>query len=315
MRLIVVPQYPAQLRYQSWWLTRLEDYYLYFDKVLILHPPQFTNQAHLSGEFAPAMAAIDYEVRQISLYNQLVIDEEDDILLLCDISFPGLFSSVLFHKRPKKCFAICHATSLNRYDYFAAVRPGKWRVETGTSKIFDKIFVASEYHKERLGWKNTVVIKFPLPKIDELVEKRLSKEQQHHHSRSFISVARKGVQKIDLELERFFEWSERTSIHRFYQTKGKTWTDYYGFVEAGRFMIITSREETYGYQVIDALSVGTIPLAPRALSYPELLPDENLYEPGRATDLIDTYKRYGDKPAPPLWEDKFFEFTATEMKR
>jgi hypothetical protein len=49
--------------------------------------------------------------------------------------------------------------------------------------------------------------------------------------------------------------------------------------------LITAREETFGYQVVDAILSGCIPVAPNAFSYPELLPPHLLYN--NLTDLFD----------------------------
>src|SRR6188508_1070991 len=156
-RLIIVPQYPAFLRYQSWWLERLAEYHHYFDEVLLIAPP-IEEAVVPKGFFAPLDAALRYETAQIEYYVKKVILRPDDALLLCDISYPGLFANVLFHKRPKRCFAICHGSALNRFDIFAGDRWAKRPVENGVSRLFDTVFVASEYHKRKLCWPNVTVI-------------------------------------------------------------------------------------------------------------------------------------------------------------
>jgi hypothetical protein len=310
-RLIVVPQYPAPMRYQEWWPAHLVNGYLpYFHDVLVLSPEaQDTMMAPL-GSFSSAQQAIDYEVKQIEMYNNLAL-RRDDVLLLCDLSFPGLFASVLFHKRPRHCFAICHATSKNRFDYFAKVRKkGKWRVETGHSQIFDRVFVASNYHKEKLGWTNIDVIKFPLPDVPSLVDGSIL-DRGIPHFRQFVSVARKGVQKVDVKFQKRISREFRLPIYR---TTPRSWDQYYRFLQSGKFLVITSREETYGYQAIDSISVGTCPIAPRALSYPEILPEENLYNPGDIESFKRTIDRNQDRPSvPALWSDTFIEDTARKM--
>lgn len=310
-RLIVVPQYPTQLRYQEWWIKRMREYDQYFDDVLILHPDTGSSMAPL-GAFAPD-AAIKYEIEQMKMYQDLQL-KANDCLLLCDLSYPGLFTSILFHKRPDRCFAICHGSALNKFDIFASNRWPKRTIEVGHSRMFDGVFVASEYHRRKLGyWKNLHVVKFPLPNVSELIGgEELSKAQRH--TRQLISVARKGPQKIYLKFEKALEDRLGYHILRFYETGGKGWKLYYWFVTSGKFMVISSKEETYGYQVIDALSVGTIPIAPRDLSYPELLPDYCLYDPGSVESFVDTYTQLVRNPRiPELWEDTFICDTARIM--
>jgi hypothetical protein len=312
-RLIIVPQYPAPLRYQEWWPQYLrQGYEKHFNEVTLLAPSinlinEVSFRAEL-GSFSPTQQSVDWEVKQIEMYNNLAL-RRDDVLLLCDLSFPGLFASVLFHKRPRHCFAICHATSKNRFDYFAKVRKkGKWRVETGHSQIFDRVFVASNYHKEKLGWSNIDIIKFPLPPVSELVGHDATTAL---HQRQFVSVARKGVQKVDVKFQKVISRAFEVPIYR---TTPRNWNQYYRFLQSGKFLVITSREETYGYQAIDSISVGTCPIAPRALSYPEILPEENLYNPGDIESFKRTIDRNQDRPSvPALWSDTFIEDTARKM--
>ncbi len=56
------------------------------------------------------------------------------------------------------------------------------------------------------------------------------------------------------------------------------WEGYYEFLCASRIMLITAREETFGYQVVDAVMAGCVPIAPNKFSYPELLPKQYLYD-------------------------------------
>jgi hypothetical protein len=307
-RLIIVPQYPTPLRYQEWWPERLvRGYSPYFEEIKLLSP-ELSNVMAPLGSFSPAQQAIEYEAEQIKMFNDLPL-HKDDVLLLCDLSFPGLFASVLYHKRPSRCFAICHATSLNRFDYFAKFRKkGKWRVETGTSRVFDKVFVASEYHREKLGWPNIDIIKFPLPNVGALAGGLGNGD----HSRQFVSAARSGVQKVDKKLEKKLTELSGHRIYKLGLSTATQWKHYYQFLQSGKYLIVTSREETFGYQVIDALMVGTIPIAPRAMSYPEILPDRYLYQPGDADSLMETC-RSNQVGSPGLWKDTFVEHTAGKM--
>ena len=50
--------------------------------------------------------------------------------------------------------------------------------------------------------------------------------------------------------------------------------------------MISSNEETFGYQVVDAILHGCIPIAKNDFSYPELLPREYLYDD--LNELMDT---------------------------
>jgi len=44
-----------------------------------------------------------------------------------------------------------------------------------------------------------------------------------------------------------------------------------------KILLITAHEDTFGYQIVDAIINGCVPLARNDLAYPELLPKEYLY--------------------------------------
>lgn len=301
----MVPQYPAKLRYQEWWYWELPRQYMrYFDVVVL---GQQTERVRApEGQFSPVEEAVEFEMSQIREYFNLEL-RPNDVLLLCDISFPGLFGQVLFHKKPKRCFAICHATSRNRYDYFAGVRPAKWQVESGLARLFDKIFVATYYHRDKLGWKNAVVTGLPLPPPD-LVRPPGGVSK----SRLIVSVARTGRQKRSEFVERMVE--RRLGIKLERPDGCGSWAEYYQFLAESAVMLITAKEETFGYQVVDALMCGTIPVAPNAFSYPELLPRQYLYSNVEELLQILVKALGGQLPVPKLLVGdrcaSFFERTA-----
>jgi hypothetical protein len=264
-RLILVPQYPTKLRYQEWWFTEFpEQFKKYFEEVIVLGENIKNTLVAEEGFFSPIDQALNLETLQIDEYMSLEL-RKDDILLLNDLSFPGLFAQVLFHKRPSKCFAICHATSKNAYDYYAKDRKIKYPIEKATAKLFDKIIVGSFYHKEKLGWPNIRIVRLPLPPFPGC-----GSMKEFH----IASVARPGIQKHNAQLERFVEKAFGLTIQKYNPT---SWEDYYLFLSRARVLLITSKEETYGYQVIDAIINGCIPIVPNAFSYPELLPKNYLY--------------------------------------
>ena len=117
-RIIFISQFPAEMRYQNWFITEFEkEFKNHFDDVIVLG--EMINKSYdikYSKEFSPVNLSIEYELNQIKEYMNLEL-VDDDILFLADLSFPGLFTNVLHHKKPKKCFVYCHASSKNNYDY------------------------------------------------------------------------------------------------------------------------------------------------------------------------------------------------------
>lgn len=272
-RLIFVPQYPAWLRYQQWWVHEIPNNLIpFFDGIVTLGETFVKSkktERSRTSMFSPVEVSIWFERLQIEEFMSMEI-YEDDILFLADISFPGFFSNVLYHKNVKNAFAFCHATSKNKYDYFQPVRRSKWLVETAHSKLFKKVFVASEYHKRKLKWNNTEVVGLPFPPYREV--------QWFSEPKCFdiISVARPSVQKINRKVERRVE-EYFGKIVRLPEMHLVSFGDYYKLVAQAKVMLITAKEEAFGYQIVDAIIGNCVPIAPNAFSYPELLPRDYLY--------------------------------------
>jgi len=188
----------------------------------------------------------------------------NDIILLADLSFPGFFSSSFCFKKSNHLYAICHATSLNKNDFFEGVRSSKWLMERGAINIFNKVFVATDYHAKKLNCKNVSVTGLPLPPMIGFTKDKI---------RNIISVSRPNPQKVDPKIEKFVE----NNFYKIERPSVSSWNDYFRFISESKAMLISSHEETFGYQIVDAILNGCIPVAPNRCSYPELLPKEYLY--------------------------------------
>lgn len=269
-KIIFVPQYPSRLRYQEWWF---DEFRLQFEKnklCITLGEKYLENKSSIRSDikmFSPINEAIKLEIKQIQEYLDLEI-EEDDILFISDISFPGIFPSLLYHKRPKKIFAYCHGTSLNLYDYYEKDRLSKWQVEEGILKLFDTVYVGSEYHSKKLGIKNCKVIGLPIPFIPFF-----SKLKSQDKLYDVISVARPCIQKVSEEIEK-----EVGKTYPIIRKEFDFWSDYYQFLSDGKILLISSKEDTFNYSIMEATLCGCIPLAPNRCSYPELLPEDYIYK-------------------------------------
>jgi len=268
-RIIFVPQYPTKMRYQSWWFWKFpEELRKAGFNVLTLGEDYAAQLEAETGDiemFSPIDKAIDFETAQINEYMNLTL-KDDDILFLADISFPGFFTGALYHKKPKRCFAFCHATSKNDLDYFAPVYYSKFTVEEAHAQMFNTIFIGSHYHGTKLHWPNSVVTRLPYPPMIYA-----SGEKKY----DIVSVSRPTPQKVDSDIETLVEIEFKTQIVR---KEHDTWLKYYTFLNQSKVLLITSKEETFGYQVIDAILAGCIPLAPNKFSYPELLERPYLYD-------------------------------------
>ena len=280
-RLIFVPQFPSKLRYQETWYKEFpKQFKKYFDEVIVLGETfievnKLNKKTSRSDNhmFSPIHQSILMEMDQINEFYNMKIDQKNDFLFLSDLSFPGFFCNMLYHKPIKNAYAYCHATSLNYLDYFEPVRDSKWLVETGHSKLFKKIFIGSYYHYAKLtsmeddnnDWINTKVVGLPIPPYPIFKEEKIY---------DIISVARKNNQKIDNSIEDKVE----KDFGKIVRKEVNSWEEYYKFLSQAKILLITSKEDTFNYSIMEAVMNGTVVLAPNRLAFPELLPREYLYD-------------------------------------
>lgn len=270
MRIIFVPQFPTNMRYQEWWFSEFPKQFKKRGfEVLTLgekHVDIIKRVSYDPSLFSPVTQAISFETKQIEEYMALDI-KSTDILFVSDISFPGLFCNILFHKRCPSMYAFCHATSINYLDYFAGVAQYKFPIESEHASMFNKVFIGSKYHQLRLQWPNTMVTYLPFPSITTQlinIEKTID----------IMSASRPSPQKVDSKLEENLEDFFKLKIQR---PQSNTWEDYHLNLHKSKILLITAFEDTFGYQIVDAVMNNCIPLARRDLAYIELLPDEYLY--------------------------------------
>jgi hypothetical protein len=302
------------MRYQEWWYSifpvefrkRGYDVHVLGEKYL-QKARKFKSGV---GMFSPISEAIKFEAEQIKEYSEMSYNI-NDVLFLADTSFPGIFGNVLFHGRPRKVFGFCHATSLNMHDYFEIDKEYKYPIEDTLMRMMNTVFVGSEYHQTKLlSLSNTKVTYLPFqPRNNDL---EVFTKKKH----LFMSASRPGTQKVNMQFEFMVENLFDTTIYR---PTSNSWEEYFENLRMSQFLLISSHEDTFGYQIVDAVTNNCIPLAPKKCAYPELLPREYLY-----TSFDDFVLRYScltaeGKPEVPklLCNEQmhaFFDVICEEMK-
>jgi len=283
-RLIYVPQYPAPMRYQEWWISEFtKEFKKEYDEVVVLGSDvlfkrRLTKQQ--SDMFSPINQAIEFETQQMNDYMGLTI-HEDDTLFLADLSFTGLFCNVLYHRPCPKMYAFCHATSLNAYDYFAPMRKHKKRIELEHAKLFDGIFFGSYYSSIKTKWsqKGIKCHVVSLPDSPDSIIKPI--KPNNIRPIDLVSVCRPSIQKVNKKLEKKVEKALGKKIYR---EEVNTWNDYNILLGNSKVLIISTKEDTFNLTILDAIKCGCVPMVPDKLCFPEILPDYWRYKD--ADDLI-----------------------------
>jgi hypothetical protein len=257
--------------------------------------------------------SMQYETYQLGK----VLDEvsPNDVILCLDASLPGVCGYLAATSKPCKMAALVHGSSFNKLDIFPTTRR---RLESVTLDAFDKLFVASMYHREKLHWHlkenyRRVVNLGWLPTNPSLHEHNPNKRRK---TGSVCSVARNTPQKRNVKLEQKF--TELTGVTVDCPDKPfQTWKEYYEFLANHEYLLVTAQEETFGYPIQEAMYLETKPLVPDILCYPEFVHRDLRYDTGNVNSLVARYHEnlgigYGYED--PISKDEaFFKTLAKEL--
>lgn len=308
-RLIFVPQMPVKMRYSEWYYHQFPIQLMdYFDKTITIGNNKIYDNTDKSM-FSPIDMSVKYQTEQI---DQFINTElySDDILLFMDLSFPGVFQQYLYHKRPYKAYCFCHATSINHLDYFSEFNNkydySKFLNELSNILLFDKVFVATNYHRNKILYhacrffndvtkiKEKLVVLGALPPSPMSENKHISFNEKNY---DLISLSRPSYQKVNQTLENIVEKELNINIVR---RECNSWNEYSSFLNNSKLLLVTSKEDTYGYQIMDAALNGCFPIAPDKLAYPEILFEDSLYNDiGQLISYIHNYLTTG--PPEEIW--------------
>ena len=172
------------------------------------------------------------------------------------------------------------------------------------------------YHREKLlvesrndYWNNSLVTYLPFMPIDfDLAN--------NEKTIDIMSASRPSIQKVDTTLENLVEHRFDLEIQR---PQSNTWEEYYKNLQSSKILLITAFEDTFGYQIVDAIENDCIPLARNDFAYPELLPREYLYNSFEELEyLIESILGRDELPVPELLCRKqmliFYDIICEEMK-
>lgn len=299
-------------RYSEQWLT------MFTNKLYQNGIPQYTifgNQLKNgieNGEFLDVINTNYYKSTQLAKLIELISDgsvKDGDWILVHDGWFPGLESLFYIRDGMGKKFkiAIClHAGTWDPFDFLTKRGMGLWAcgVEETWMRGVDKIFVATEFHKDILqnnrdfDISKVHVTYFPLSVVEtnfrswEEKEKivvfphRLALEKQPHVFG--IMAAELGNKYAKLG------W-------QFIKSKDvcQTKHEYYDLLSKSRIAVSCALQETWGIAQQESVLSGCLPVVPDRLSYPEIYPKCFRYE--RDEDCLDMIENMievieGDSP-------------------
>ncbi len=291
----ILPQKPVEIRYQQEWFDYLVNNCNQLESAnnvslkIIYDQNQLTkaNKINSSDFFDSLVDNISWDSRQLELLFETVSDY--DALLFMDISFTGLFTSIIpllrLGKPDLKLYGFCHATSLNKGDIFMNTRKIKWNLEKYVIKNFDAIFVSTEYHKNKLikignlnkDLHDKIIVTYGLPVSDIFFE--LSGKTDITTSKQVLLPSRINKQKISMqrkeELKNLLSKEGYQLVESY--SVAKTRKEYQELISNSLAVVVVSNEDTFGYPLAESSAAGVPCFAINRCCYPEILLQDSLF--------------------------------------
>jgi len=312
-RVIIVPQLKIAMRYTDWWAD------LFFDElknrlggstgwqVVML---EGSNSSKKKGTASSTVATVsslekfqqamvEHELKMITSLKNMDL-EPTDILVCLDVCTPGLIASFLQNiqrnKRPAT-MGFCHGSSFNTGDMYHGSRQV---FDLACMSVFNRILVATNYHADKLTYAGVDHCKIrvsnafpdnPYYLNSPLLPRTTNRFSDKNPVNNVAIVDRFGQKRNNALIKEFTDFANQKGIpYQLHDLYGvyDTWEKYIDFLSCCHYMLVTTCEETYGYQVRDALFAGVIPICPASLSFPEVLNPVCLYEKPTLDCILNT---------------------------
>jgi len=271
--ILVLPQLPCKNRYtEDWikvWVRELSKLGVNFE--ILGHDVA----GSVTKFFTNPEYALRYECFQIKALSQK--DCLDKVLCL-DGDFPGLLCAAiptLKLTNPKaKFYTYLHAGSWCNGDIFCGI-PGKRQSERAIFDTYDKVFVATDYHKKKIEecfgekFDNLMVVGFPFYRKDVYA---YAKPLPFEEKIGVVINGRLEQSSSNLmeKIKKRFRYTDISVLH------AQSRKEYYDLLNKARVVVSLKIEETFGIGAMEAYVLGALVLNPKSYAYPEVMGDEHM---------------------------------------
>lgn len=285
MTLYIVPQLRIIFRYQEYWPELLEEgFKKHFGDVELLRDSGYYHPD--SGLFTNVEAHVELELNQILELWRTVRD--GDIVFFADLDFPGfstVWAQLIKYRRRVLVTGFLHAGSYCTGDIFEGDE-AKRLLEAAMLRAVDVVFVATNYHKQKLlkafgpVASKVKVVGFPvyLPRKYKQFYYRDWKEREF----DAVFLGRRRQKGTDILEElckalRGVRVVSTTPVKGAEHVRVEHWADYFWLLGNSKIVVSCAREETFGLAVAEAVEMGCVPVVPDRYAYVELYPEEFRY--------------------------------------
>lgn len=215
--------------------------------------------------------------------------KDGDVFFFNDLWFPGIES--LFYIRniteiDFKIVGILHAGTYDPADFTSrtGMRPWGKHIELGWLTGVDKIFLATEYHKELLlqgaetseEHKAEICNKIKVTGIPFYANDFIPATEKEN----IVVFPHRPDEEKHPELFDEFSKYEEVKDYRFIKTMETTKDrdEYFDLLAKSKIMLSFADQETFGYSTMEAMALGNVVIVPNKLSYVETVPAEFRYD-------------------------------------
>jgi len=208
---------------------------------------------------------------------------DGDIILTWDFWHPALECLAYarsFLQRKFYLMGIAHAGTYDPWDLTYQIGMGSYGkfFEEGWFKILDAIFVATKFHKELILKNRTVEEKkihiTGLPVDIEHVSR--FRKPWPKKDKVIIFTGRKSVEKGYDFIQWIIEKFKLPIIVALDQALSKT--QYHALLGGSRVVFAPSKQETFGYGIVEGIANGCIPVVPDSLSFCDYVMEKYRYK-------------------------------------
>ena len=210
------------------------------------------------------------------------IDEvkDDDIIFFPDLWFPSIeMLPYIKHltDRKFKIVGILHAGTydVNDLTYKSGMEYFGKELEQSWFSFIDKIFVATQFHKDMILCRREInpkkIIVTGLPVDVDKLKKYESKEKVNRIAFTGRKADEKGYDLV-MKLKRKGYPIKVALDYKFSKE------EYYKFLGNSKIVFAPSKQETFGYGVVEGMCMNCVPVVPDRLSFQEYVPDNFRYK-------------------------------------
>jgi glycosyltransferase involved in cell wall biosynthesis len=275
MTIFLMPMEPLEQRYSSQWLQYFQNVFTSSNIPYEIILGKTSNYNLQSKFFLDPIGTNIWKLTQlVNLLENFDKVKSGDTIFFTDLWNPGLevlpYIKALINK-DIKISGYLHAGTYDPWDLTTQTGMASWAkgLEESWFQVCDKIFVATQFHKDLLMSTRTIpndnvkVVGFPMD-IQHLTSEYGNNTKEPYLVFTGRKSIEKGYQKV-LKLQA--NNNIIVSLDK-YRTKD----EYYNLLSKASGVIAPSEQETFGIGVVEGMCCGCIPIVPDRLSFKETVP-------------------------------------------